>query len=380
MKVTVRQKPIKGGSQLSIYLDIYPPPEGAGRTEALGIYLHAKPRTPAERTHNRDMLQLAEDVRAIRHREVLDGTYRAKHPGEGRTVEAHITDEAAKRTGNTKKGWMQMLHHIKAAGLHDVTLDKLDHKAMHRMRDYFLRRIASETMSPMSAKTYFQHFRTAIRAAHRSGYLLDDLTVRTGPIKAQSAARRALTIEELGSMARTKIDLERVWVVGMFSALTGLRSSDIRALEWDMVFDTPSGPELRFISIKTRKFEVLPLSDQARVLIGSKHQEDGSLRTGKVWPYIPVTTSVNKHIRIWAADAGVDPSGLTLHSMRHTYATLQLAAGTDIYTVSKMLGHSSVTVTQIYAKLIDRSKREAANRLVLPMPSFDSPAGQATVG
>jgi integrase len=371
MKVTVRQKPIKGGSQLSVYLDIYPPPAGSGRTETLGVYLHANPRTPAERTHNRDMLQLAEDIRAIRHREVLDGTYRVKHPGVGRTIEAHILDEIDKRQGRTAKGWTHMLQHIRATGLLDMTLDKLDHRAMQRAQDYFLRLVAKGDLGAMSARTYWQHFRTAIRSAHKSGYLLEDFTLRTGTIKAQSAVRRALTIDELSAMARTKIKRERVWVIGMFSALTGLRSSDIRALEWSNVFDTPSGPELRFISVKTSKFEVLPLSDQARVLIGDCCLPDGSLRAGKVWPYIPATSSVNEWIRTWATAAGVDPTGLTLHSMRHTYATLQLAAGTDIYTVSKMLGHSSVTVTQIYAKLIDRSKRDAANRLVLPMPESD---------
>ena len=50
---------------------------------------------------------------------------------------------------------------------------------------------------------------------------------------------------------------------------------------------------------------------------------------------------------------------------RHTFATLQIAAGTDIYTVSKILTHRNVSTTQIYAELVNEKKREPANRISL---------------
>lgn len=51
------------------------------------------------------------------------------------------------------------------------------------------------------------------------------------------------------------------------------------------------------------------------------------------------------------------------HCFRHTFATLQLANGTDIYTVSKMLGHTNVKTTQVYAKVVDEKKNKAANAI-----------------
>ena len=56
------------------------------------------------------------------------------------------------------------------------------------------------------------------------------------------------------------------------------------------------------------------------------------------------------------------------HCFRHSYATLQLAGGTDIYTVSKMLGHTNVRTTQIYAKVVDAKKEEATKTIKLDLP------------
>lgn len=55
------------------------------------------------------------------------------------------------------------------------------------------------------------------------------------------------------------------------------------------------------------------------------------------------------------------------HCFRHSYATLQLAGGTDIYTVSKMLGHTNVRTTQVYAKVVDEKKEKATETIKLAL-------------
>lgn len=58
---------------------------------------------------------------------------------------------------------------------------------------------------------------------------------------------------------------------------------------------------------------------------------------------------------------------LAFHVARHSYATLQLAGGTDIYTVSKMLGHTNVRTTQVYAKVVDEKKEKATETIKLAL-------------
>jgi site-specific recombinase XerD len=81
----------------------------------------------------------------------------------------------------------------------------------------------------------------------------------------------------------------------------------------------------------------------------SKSDRGKEVRTG----YIERVAGITKNI--------------TFHCFRHTFATLQLSKGTDIYTVSKMLGHRELKTTQIYAKIIDQTKRDAANKIKLDL-------------
>ena len=75
---------------------------------------------------------------------------------------------------------------------------------------------------------------------------------------------------------------------------------------------------------------------------------------------------INKHIKYWVRDTDINKK-ITYHCSGHTFATLLISSGVDIYTVSKYLGHNDVKVTQIYAKLVDKKKDKAIDML----PEFE---------
>ena len=73
---------------------------------------------------------------------------------------------------------------------------------------------------------------------------------------------------------------------------------------------------------------------------------------------------VAAYLKDWIEAAGI-AKHITFHCFRHTFATLQLAGGTDIYTVSKLLTHSNLATTQVYAEVVNELKRDASERISL---------------
>ena len=78
-----------------------------------------------------------------------------------------------------------------------------------------------------------------------------------------------------------------------------------------------------------------------------------------------MNAKVNEALKKWAKAAGIDPKRIHFHSARHTFATnvLENSPDADLWTVSKLLGHKSISATQIYAHVRDSRKKAAINGL-----------------
>ena len=101
----------------------------------------------------------------------------------------------------------------------------------------------------------------------------------------------------------------------------------------------------------------LPLSRQAvRWLPERKEAGEEAV----IFAGLPAEPNINKVLAKWVSKAGILKK-ITYHTSRHTFATMMLTLGADLYTVSKLLGHANVKTTQIYAKIVDSKKTEADN-------------------
>ncbi|HIC8809581.1 site-specific integrase [Elizabethkingia anophelis] len=215
------------------------------------------------------------------------------------------------------------------------------------------------TISNNTASTYFSIFKAALKQAFIDGYLSVDLSSKVKGIPEQETLREYLTIEELNTLAETPCEKDVLKRAALFSALTGLRHSDIQKLRWKEVSVDNNMIKLHFTQKKTKGVEYTPISQQAFQLCGVPGQAEQL-----VFEDLPNPSWISRPLKLWVEKAGIKKN-ITFHCFRHTFATLQLSNGTDIYTVSKMLGHTNVKTTQIYAKVVDDKKTKASEVIQL---------------
>lgn len=141
----------------------------------------------------------------------------------------------------------------------------------------------------------------------------------------------------------------------IFSCLTGLRYSDLEKLRWKEIRESKEEIRIVFTQKKTDGLEYLYINENARQLLGERKAPEELVFTG-----LRYSAQTSNILIKWAVKSGVYKE-FTFHSSRHTNAVLLLENGADIYTVSKRLGHKELRTTEIYAKIVDKKQKEAAN-------------------
>lgn len=213
------------------------------------------------------------------------------------------------------------------------------------------------TLSQNSAATYFSIVKAGLHRAFIDEYLTVDIAAKVKGIPELKVKRETLTLEEAELLAQTPCENEVLKRAFFFAILTGIRLCDIHELTWGEIQKTSTGWRVDFTQRKTHVVDYLPINEQAYSLCGKPGEHDQQIfagLTGSSW--------ISRPLKKWIAASGIKKH-ITFHCSRHTFATLQLENGTDIFVVKGMLGHTNVKTTQIYAHIVDKSKRNAAEVL-----------------
>lgn len=363
--VRMRFKKLANGSQ-SIYLDIYV--DGKRSYEYLKLYIlpelnanikeqNRTTMAAAEKIKSQRIIQLTEDKAALRHVSKRAGIL----------VSDWLDTYKEDREKNGARGMkiVRQLKRVLELYRKGARMKDVNKEFLLGFMDFLRNDYRTPQGRPAAAFTqwgYFGIFNSALNAAVQADVIPDNPVNRLTPqerIKVSESKREYLSIDEIRTLIATECSHEIVKRAFMFSCYCGLRLSDVYALKWkDLVRDEDIW-RVGIVMKKTATPNYLPLSKQAM----SWMPERGDAADNEnIFARLPKGQYLNEIIKAWTKEAGLSKH-VTYHTSRHTFATMLLTLGADLYTVSKLLGHANVKTTQIYGKIVDQKKDDAVSRI-----------------
>lgn len=361
--VRLREKGLANGVR-SLYLDIYM--NGKRSYEFLKLYLIPE-TNPQAKVQNENTMRAANTIKLNRILEITNNKAGLKN--------------TSIRAKMLLKDWMETFR--QAQEQKGVKDQKLIHNTIHALtayninvamrdvnRDYIIgltNFLRNDYRSPRGKKlkdysviNYLGCLRNALNMAVREDVIADNPIMKLSAqdkVKAPESQREYLTVEEVQQLEATDSPYPHIKQAFLFACYTGLRCSDVRSITWGKIVKDGEKYRLHTVMFKTKRPFYIPLSKKAMQWMperGDKTDDD------LIFENIPVQVNTKLYLQPWLDKAGITKP-ITFHCSRHTFGTMMLTLGADIYTTSKLMGHTKVEVTQIYAKIINKKKDDAVS-------------------
>lgn len=216
-----------------------------------------------------------------------------------------------------------------------------------------------------------RNLKTVTLNAQKNGLLSVDPFVNV-KIRFKPCDRGFLTDEEIQALMQRKFDIKRLEVVRdifVFSCFTGLAYIDVANLRPEHIVEMNG---TTWIMTRRQKTDVptnIILLDIPRGILEKYKGEDPN---GRLLP-ICSNQKMNAYLKEVGTICGIERP-LTYHLARHTFATMALSKGVPVESVSKMLGHTNIRTTQIYAKITNKKIENDMKALAAQLGGFSGPA------
>ena len=341
------------------------------RKENLNLYLVASPRTPIDRNHNKETLELAKRIRFEKEQEFLSDRegYRLKKKSKVNLLE-YFADFAEKANVADRlvlvgalKNFKDFLKEEYPQYANNIEPRNLNKEMIQGFVDFLV-----DNHKGQGAETYYKRFKRLVNYSVEQGVIAKSPCKGiTTPKLDDVLAKDILSQEEMQTLFLTHYEGENPEIRRAFAmtCLTGIRRCDIVRLKYSDV--DYSNRVLRFRQTKTEGHSsksgvTTPLNDALLELIGTKPDD----ATDDYIFHLPSDTMCLKALRHWTKKAGITKH-ITWHCGRHSFATALLSNGSNIKVVSSLLGHSTLRFTEVYVRAVDKLKEEAINS----MPTLD---------
>ena len=373
----MRYRALKDGNQ-SIYLDCYV--NGVREYKFLSLYL--RPENNREnKLWNREQLRLANAIKAQYIIDIQNGEYGFKDRNRSRKLNfiTYCEAMAAEYDANGQNSCAVLMRSaIKRMTDYkgkNITFNHIDKDFLIGFIEYLNSDIRDfdkaakdknrkpKPLSNVYKEALFARIMVALNKAERDGIILKnpgkDIDRKLKPHSEQKT-RCYLTLEEIQKIIETEYKPDNdIKPAFLFCCFSGLRYSDVSKLTWKEITVSQDGyAQIETTMQKTGKSITVPLSDNALKWLPER---EGNLPESRIFYKLPdQVNNADVRLRTLIKKAGISKH-VTFHVARHSFATLTLTYGADLYTVSKLLGHANIRTTQVYAKIVDESKRKAVN-------------------
>lgn len=254
----------------------------------------------------------------------------------------------------------------------NIDFDPNDIKSLD-LQEYKQYLLKEKRLSPRSVNRKLAAFRQFLTWANEHGFLPDGLPalpkeVRTSQV---NIAPKSLIKQQQDALCKAVESEKNLRDIAIIKLLlnTGLRVSEVCKLcRWDIDLKPRGGTVV--VQGKGQKFRIIPLNAEARETLSryfKANPRDSDERiftsTRGVLKGSMTPVSVQKMFRKYRRLAGIDDSGITVHSLRHTFATRMLENGRNLVEVQALLGHENINTTAIYTKPNHQSLKAAVDSL-----------------